>query len=787
MNIFTLNSQAAARLLAAFTLITMVLGALATPFSAVHAESTGLNVSTNSLTIDVNEKGNFVASVVDTGTSTPGTVISVDDNGAGGSFYNGTVGGDCNTDTVDADNEFASTGNKGICYSNATEGSYVITVQLLDGPAGSPIGTEEEIDVEVNAVDQTPVATCTISPVFTGFQASTTNPIFDWNLTLDGDVEAITEVHVYRNGGLFSTGGDPDLISAPDANFVIAGGYSHPYNVGLKLLADETVIGECEADLEEVIIPDDNEDNDVLGCTDPDATNYDPKANVDDKSCVFDDDDDDNEEPEECVVYEDWADTVEWSDQGSKKDGSDITDPNRTDDTATLGEADWSAGGNTGFFSLGFGGSIKVGFDNYVIDTDGDDISIHEATNGNNYPLERAEVFVSQDGADWFMIGYADNTANDRVTYLDIASSGLSWIKYVKVVDVSNPDLHVSDADGFDLDAVDATKTSCRKPEPEEPKGMCEIEGHKYDETGNPLKDWFIGLKKFATYGDEVVGYTIMSDETDEDGYYCLEWDEVDFSEVEDGYDSFVYHIFEKLKAGWNFLSIEKGEDTDNLTVVDDEDIWYQDDEVGTQFGEENGYILADTAYHVDFYNQYDQDGGGNGTSTGPFTLTVTITGDGEGSVFGTSTASTTDIMCDGDNLASSTCTFVYASGTVVSLAAIADEGSNFDDSWTTGFGTCTGHNTPCEIVMTQDVDLVAHFGLDSTPTSRGGGGRRSSGTRTSGGDGDGDDTPEGQVLGEQVTVVPEGAPNAGHGGTSPVASYAFFGSVMFNNRRLLK
>lgn len=174
--------------------------------------------------------------------------------------------------------------------------------------------------------------------------------------------------------------------------------------------------------------------------------------------------------PTPCVDgQKDWADKVHSASQAKLKNGNPITDPNRTDSSKVLGVSDWTSGASTGFYSLGFGGSVAVEFDNYVLDVEGVDISIHEATNGK-YPLERAEIFVSQNGSDWTSVGYADNTAGDKVTYLDISGSGLAWIKFVKVVDVSDPSLHSATADAFDLDAVDATKSVCDKPEDPEPE-----------------------------------------------------------------------------------------------------------------------------------------------------------------------------------------------------------------------------------------------------------------------------------------------------------------------------
>lgn len=162
-----------------------------------------------------------------------------------------------------------------------------------------------------------------------------------------------------------------------------------------------------------------------------------------------------------------WADGVVDSNQAKKNDGSDITIPDRLDPSEALGAADWVGGGDTGFFSLGFGGFITVVFDKFVPDVDGDDISIHEATNDDDYPEETATVEVSQDGSSWFTVGTSSSLDNisTRVSYFDFASTGLAWIKYVRVTDTTDGSLHVDEADGFDLDAVDATEELCVEPE----------------------------------------------------------------------------------------------------------------------------------------------------------------------------------------------------------------------------------------------------------------------------------------------------------------------------------
>lgn len=175
--------------------------------------------------------------------------------------------------------------------------------------------------------------------------------------------------------------------------------------------------------------------------------------------------------------------------------------------------------------------------------------------------------------------------------------------------------------------------------------------------------------------------------------------------------------------------------------------------------------------YRCDFFNEIIDEGGdgggNNGTSTDRFTLTVSITGDGSGSV-----VSGDGLINCVSGAVESDCSETYDASTTVDLIATPNEGSNFDSSWTAGFGTCTASSTPCQLVMTQDVALVAHFGLNAattTTTGGGHGGGRSGGTRVNrdSDDSDDSDTPEGEVLGEQVSVVPAGAPDTGAGGTA--------------------
>ena len=160
-------------------------------------------------------------------------------------------------------------------------------------------------------------------------------------------------------------------------------------------------------------------------------------------------------------------------------------------------------------------------------------------------------------------------------------------------------------------------------------KFECEIEGHKYDQNGNPLSNWKIGLMKIITQDDKIDIWNLAEDVTDTDGYYCLEWDgetrvlRGDTQFVLDKPFDLVYRVYEELTDNWSLLSIEKGDDINNISVVDENDIRYDGDYVSTQIGEINGYVYANAAYHVDFYNVKNEeeisvvDGGENGGSGG--------------------------------------------------------------------------------------------------------------------------------------------------------------------------
>jgi uncharacterized repeat protein (TIGR03803 family) len=158
--------------------------------------------------------------------------------------------------------------------------------------------------------------------------------------------------------------------------------------------------------------------------------------------------------------------------QGKRKDGKRV-DANRSNPIQGL-EVTY----DDTFFSLGFGGYITLMFDKPLCDVAGNDFTVVETSHGNpvfaNYP-EQAEILVSQDGETWYLIGIT-NPENPSVdclkrmnTSFDFSSSGLPWIQYIQVRDVTNPlakrrnktdcsetieYAFNSAADGFDLNGI---------------------------------------------------------------------------------------------------------------------------------------------------------------------------------------------------------------------------------------------------------------------------------------------------------------------------------------------
>lgn len=150
-----------------------------------------------------------------------------------------------------------------------------------------------------------------------------------------------------------------------------------------------------------------------------------------------------------------WADEVITSSQGNTKGGTPVStvSPDRSDPTSALGVAEDDTV-DTHFFSLGFGGSITLRFDNGI----SSGVFVVEATNPN-YPLEKADVEISEDGSTWFAAGQVVQDGSVNVP------QGVSCATYVRITDASDPnDFSEDSADAYDVDGVEAQGEPCDPP-----------------------------------------------------------------------------------------------------------------------------------------------------------------------------------------------------------------------------------------------------------------------------------------------------------------------------------
>jgi len=160
--------------------------------------------------------------------------------------------------------------------------------------------------------------------------------------------------------------------------------------------------------------------------------------------------------PSQCVRGERWSTSIMTASQGLRKDGSPVL-PLRSIPASVLGTPNATTNPDSGFYSLGQGGSIVVAFANPVVDGMGTDLSFHEITNGReSYPEEKANIEVSTDGgATWHAVGTVSSLAAGGVGYVDIAP--YTNVTHVRITDTTNFALNPAGiTDGYDLDAVDA-------------------------------------------------------------------------------------------------------------------------------------------------------------------------------------------------------------------------------------------------------------------------------------------------------------------------------------------
>jgi len=137
--------------------------------------------------------------------------------------------------------------------------------------------------------------------------------------------------------------------------------------------------------------------------------------------------------------------------QGTSKNGGAIA-ANRTDETQALGVPEGTD--ENVFVTLGYGGSLILGFNGSVANLPGDDITVVETsfnTTGCEAYREYADIYVSQDGFNYYFVETVCKS-NNSIDISDADFEGeLAFVNFVKIV---NNDELTTTPDAFDVDGV---------------------------------------------------------------------------------------------------------------------------------------------------------------------------------------------------------------------------------------------------------------------------------------------------------------------------------------------
>jgi len=109
------------------------------------------------------------------------------------------------------------------------------------------------------------------------------------------------------------------------------------------------------------------------------------------------------------------------------------------------------------FFSLGFGGSIEIQFENPIANGPGNDLKIWESSASPN--SERARIEVSQDGLGYVPVGEISMTGE-----VDFGVAFPDFVQFVRVVDITVNNGGGQLTDGFDVDAIECLHGSYIDP-----------------------------------------------------------------------------------------------------------------------------------------------------------------------------------------------------------------------------------------------------------------------------------------------------------------------------------
>ncbi|MEM9324930.1 MAG: PKD domain-containing protein [Bacteroidota bacterium] len=150
-------------------------------------------------------------------------------------------------------------------------------------------------------------------------------------------------------------------------------------------------------------------------------------------------------------------------DQGLRRDGS-VVPIWRSQPERALGQPSGEDDMDD-HVALGMGGTLVLQFDPPITNYPGVDLKVFETTASNPKPEEQpeeAEVHVSEDGENFILIGVATPDHFPDANEFDIAAAGIDEARFVKLVDITDPNSILLEPDeaGFDVDGVLALNCS---------------------------------------------------------------------------------------------------------------------------------------------------------------------------------------------------------------------------------------------------------------------------------------------------------------------------------------
>lgn len=158
-----------------------------------------------------------------------------------------------------------------------------------------------------------------------------------------------------------------------------------------------------------------------------------------------------------CTVGSGWLSQTIFASQGKQNNGLSVP-LYRSSPTYAFGSSD------SVYFALGKAGIAAYKFSGNVQNIPGPDITVYEETIGRaTYPIEQAKVEVSLNGLQWYTLPKMASSRGSALgtTSLDFSSTGLSTIRYIRITDIPNPSNTYPEADGFDLNAIEAISQYC--------------------------------------------------------------------------------------------------------------------------------------------------------------------------------------------------------------------------------------------------------------------------------------------------------------------------------------